>query len=82
MISPPRPAEPLATSAHVRDTSLVVALVDGRTLIVPLGWFPRLKHASMADLRDVRLTGQGRGLRWDALDEDLSVRGLLYPAVA
>ena len=59
---------------------LMVYLVDGRALLVPLEWFPRLKDARDEDLQKVRITDEGRGLRWDTLDEDLSVRRLLWPA--
>jgi len=52
-----------------------VALSDGRTLGVPLIWFPRLARATPAQRSAVRITG--RGLHWDALDEDISIAGLL-----
>jgi hypothetical protein len=52
-------------------------LTDGRTLSVPLVWFPRLLAATPAQLAEWRLVGGGEGIRWEALDEDLSVRGLL-----
>ena len=54
-----------------------VALSDGRTLSVPLAWFPRLLRATAAERADWRLIGSGEGIRWETLDEDLSVRGLL-----
>lgn len=57
------------------EDSLTVALSDGRKISVPLAWFPRLLHASPAQLAEVELSRQG--LHWDALDEDLSVAGLL-----
>ena len=59
------------------DDELIVALSDGRTLSVPLAWFPRLLGATSAERGDWRLIGSGEGIRWEALDEDLSVRGLL-----
>lgn len=52
-----------------------VELSDGRTIGVPLAWFPRLLHATPAERDQVRLST--RGLHWDALDEDVSVAGLL-----
>ena len=67
----------LATSVECTDDQLVVALSDGRTLSVPLAWFPRLLGATSAERSDWRLIGSGEGIRWEALDEDLSVRGLL-----
>lgn len=59
------------------DSSLVVLLEDGREISVPLEWFPRLAHASEAELSDFRLIGGGIGIHWESLDEDLSVAGLL-----
>jgi hypothetical protein len=67
----------LATSVECTDDELIVALSDGRTLSVPLAWFPRLLGATSAERSDWRLIGSGEGIRWEALDEDLSVRGLL-----
>ena len=68
---------PRATSVTCTDDELVVALSDGRTLSVPLAWFPRLLGATAAERADWRLIGSGEGIRWETLDEDLSVRGLL-----
>jgi len=68
---------PRATSAECTDDELVVVLSDGRTLSVPLAWFPRLLGATSAERADWRLIRSGEGIRWEALDEDLSVRGLL-----
>ncbi len=68
---------PQATSIECTDDELIVALSDGRTLSVPLAWFPRLLGATAAERADWRLIGSGEGIRWEALDEDLSVRGLL-----
>lgn len=52
-----------------------IELADGRTLGVPLAWFPRLLHATPAERTSCRLSS--RGLHWDALDEDISIAGLL-----
>jgi hypothetical protein len=52
-----------------------VSLADGRTLGVPLAWFPRLFHATAAQRADCRLSP--RGLHWETIDEDISVAGLL-----
>ena len=64
---------------HVRvtDKSLDVGLADGRTLSVPLGWYPRLAHGSPTERRRWRLIAGGSGIHWPALDEDISVAGLL-----
>ncbi|MCZ4344874.1 DUF2442 domain-containing protein [Devosia neptuniae] len=69
--------EPLAVDLVVDSTSLRVSLDDGRELAVPLAWFPRLRDASDADRANWRLIGRGEGIHWPALDEDISVRGLL-----
>ena len=60
----------------------MVHLEDGRTILVPLEWFPRLRDASSAQLAHYRLVGQGIGIHWPDLDEDISVRGLLLPDAA
>jgi Protein of unknown function (DUF2442) len=68
---------PRAIEVNVTADELVVRLVDGRTVTVPLAWFPRLLHASPDKRGDFRLIGDGEYLNWPALDEDLSVSGLL-----
>ena len=62
--------------AFDRDT-MWVELDDGRSLGVPLAWFPRLMQASVAQREDYRIGHSGNGLHWDELDEDISVEGLL-----
>jgi hypothetical protein len=59
------------------DDELVIHLADGRTASVPLAWFPRLLHASAAERANLRFIGDGEYINWPALDEDLSVAGLL-----
>jgi hypothetical protein len=66
---------PKATNVRFDDDSMWVELSDGRTLGVPLAWFPRLLHGSPAEREKVRVSS--RGLHWAALDEDISVAGLL-----
>jgi len=68
-----------ALAIHVRTTrdSLAVDLSDGRTVIVPLSWFPRLLHATAQERGDWRLIAGGEGIHWNVLDEDISVEGLL-----
>ena len=68
---------PCATSVECTDDELRVTLTDGRKLSVPLVWFPRLLAATPPQRADWRLIGGGEGIRWESLDEDLSVRGLL-----
>lgn len=62
-------------SVSFDDASFTVALSDGRTIGVPLAWFPRLLHATPDQRRAVELSSGG--LHWEALDEDVSVAGLL-----
>ena len=71
------PRAPLATGARVTEDALVVDLDDGRTLSVPLAWYPRLLHGTAPEREEWRLVGRGDGLHWPALDEDVSVAGLL-----
>jgi hypothetical protein len=68
---------PRAVEIGVTDDELIVHLADGRTVSVPLAWFPRLLHASAADRAELRLIGDGEYINWPTLDEDLSVAGLL-----
>jgi hypothetical protein len=69
--------EPRALGARCTDDELIIQLADGRTLAVPLVWFPRLAAASAEVRNDVRLIGGGDGLRWPAIDEDISIMALL-----
>jgi len=64
-----------AKSVRFDADSMWVELSDGRTIGVPLAWFPRLLRATSAEREQVRLSG--RGLHWGSLDEDVSVAGLL-----
>jgi Protein of unknown function (DUF2442) len=62
--------------------SLSVSLQDGRTIIVPLAWYPRLLSASAAQRKNWRVAGGGYGIHWPDIDEDLSTEGLLRGAPA
>jgi hypothetical protein len=66
-----------ATHVSSNASELTVDLVDGRRISVPLVWFPRLLHANARHRRNWELIGDGEGIRWPDLDEDLSVEGLL-----
>jgi hypothetical protein len=68
---------PLATDVTFTSDEMVVALADGRRLAVPLAWFPRLTKATQSQLLHYELLGDGEGIHWPDLDEDLSVKGLL-----
>jgi hypothetical protein len=68
---------PKAESVTVTEDTLSVELSDGRTLSVPLAWFPRLVHATPEERNHWRLVGKGQGIHWADIDEDISVEGLL-----
>lgn len=70
-------AVPNAESVTVTEDTLSVDLSDGRTISVPLAWFPRLVHATPEERNNWRLIGKGHGVHWEDLDEDISVEGLL-----
>jgi hypothetical protein len=67
----------LATRVEVSDDTLSVELADGRTIAAPLAWYPRLAHATSEERQSWRLIGGGRGIHWQAIDEDISVANLL-----
>jgi hypothetical protein len=71
------PRSPRAINVKVTRHALAVDLADGRTLVVPIDWYPRLLHGTPAERSGWRLVGRGEGIHWPALDEDISVRGLL-----
>ena len=66
-----------ANKVTVSDDTLTVDLTDGRTLSVPLAWYPRLVHGSSVERNNYRWIGDGAGIHWPDLDEDLSVQGLV-----
>jgi hypothetical protein len=67
---------------EVTEDTLSVALMDGRTISVPLTWYPRLLNATLEQRRNWRLAGGGYGIHWPDVDEDLSTEGLLRGAPA
>jgi hypothetical protein len=69
--------EARAQSAKVNEEALQVDLVDGRTIIVPLVWFPRLWHGTPQERNHFEVFGDGAYIHWPDLDEDLTVAGLL-----
>ncbi len=68
---------PDAESVTVTEDTLSVDLSDGRTISVPLAWFPRLVHATAEERSSWRLIGKGHGIHWEDIDEDISIEGLL-----
>jgi len=68
---------PLAVNVSISDDTLSVDLRDGRSILVPLAWYPRLANSSANERGNWRLIGQGEGIHWIDLDEDISLLGLL-----
>ena len=68
---------PEAKEVTVTEDTLRADLSDGRTISVPLAWYPRLVHAAREERDNWELIGEGQGIRWPDLDEDLSVEGLI-----
>ena len=68
---------PLAQDVRVSEDVLGVDLSDGRSISVPLTWYPRLMAATVEERENWRLIGNGEGIHWEDLDEDISVEGLL-----
>jgi hypothetical protein len=68
---------PLARAVRFDRDSLIVDLADGRSLVVPIGWFPRLALGSAPERQRWRLIGEGHGIHWPDLDEDIAVIDLL-----
>lgn len=69
---------PRAVNVAVTDDTLIVDLDDGRTISVPIGWYPRLAHGTPEERASYQISGAGYGIHWPDLDEDLSVEGLLF----
>ena len=69
--------QPLAVSVDFTGDMMVVSLADGREIAVPLDWFPDLEAASSKDRKNWQLIGGGLGIRWETIDEDVSVESLL-----
>jgi hypothetical protein len=66
-------ALPRAVAVMIDDCTLSIELSDGRTISAPLVWFPRLLHAQPAERQDWRLVGEGEGVHWPPIDEDIGV---------
>lgn len=66
-----------AESVQINDDSLIIYLVDGRTLTVPLAWYPRLWYGTEAERQNFEVFGDGEYMHWPDLDEDLTVAGIV-----
>lgn len=69
--------EARAQSVSVNEDSLIVDLVDGRTMMVPIAWYARLWHGTPEERSNLEISGDGTLIHWPDLDEDLSVSGIL-----
>lgn len=66
-----------ARSVQVTEEALIVELADGRTISVPLAWYPRLWYGTSKERENFEIIGEGEYIHWPDLDEDLSVIGIL-----
>lgn len=66
-----------AESAILTDDTLCVDLADGRTISVPLAWYPRLQYATPEERNRWQLIGKGHGIHWEEIDEDISIEALI-----
>jgi hypothetical protein len=69
--------EPIAHQVSITEENLIVALVDGRSLSIPLAWYPRLQQATPQERQNWELLGEGYAIEWADLDEHIGVEGLL-----
>ena len=74
---PATQTRPKAVHVSVSDDTLTVDLEDGRTISVPIVWYPRLAYGTAAERANFQLAGAGYGIHWPDLDEDIGVEGLL-----
>jgi hypothetical protein len=69
--------EPVAVNVSVSDDKLMIDLSDGRSIVIPLEWYPRLVHALPEERQNWRLLGEGYAIEWPDLDEHIGIEGLL-----
>ena len=70
-------AEPTIVDLMIDEEKLIVDLEDGRSLIIPLTWYPRLLHGTLAERQNWQLLGDGYAIEWPDLDEHIGIEGLL-----
>jgi hypothetical protein len=68
---------PRVSSVKVTNDTLTVDIEDGRTISVPIGWYPRLAYARQPERENYQISGAGYGIHWPELDEDIGIEGLL-----
>jgi hypothetical protein len=66
-----------ARDVAISNDELIVGLIDGRRVAIPIAWFPKLLHATAEQRSNFELLGDGEGIHWPDIDEDLSIEGLL-----
>jgi hypothetical protein len=69
--------DPLATKVEVTEDRLIVELADGRSIVIPLSWYPRLLNGTQAERQHYQLLGNGYAIEWPDLDEHIGIEGLL-----
>ncbi len=75
-------ADERVKDVHFQEDTISVDLMDGRTITVPLAWYPRLERATLSQRLDWKVCGGGYGIEWEEIDEHLSTEGLLRGAPA
>lgn len=70
-------ADPVAVDVRINDDKLIIDLADGRSLSIPLEWYPRLVHATADERRNWQLLGEGYAIEWPDIDEHIGVEGLI-----
>lgn len=70
--------EPEIKDIHITDEEIIAYLIDGRTISVPLAWSWRLSEATPEQCSNFEIIGDGQGIHWPDIDEDISVNGMLY----
>jgi len=74
---PTAEVEPIAINVQITKEQLMVELEDGRTISIPLAWYPRLQHASPAERKRWQLLGDGYAIEWTDVDEHIGIEALL-----
>ena len=69
--------DPVVVNVTIMEEKMTVELIDGRNIVVPLEWYPRLKHASPEERDNWQLLGEGYAIEWPELDEHIGIEGLL-----
>jgi hypothetical protein len=82
MANMPLAADERVEAVELTDDNLIVSLMDGRTISVPLAWYPRLLNATAKQRRNWKIAGGGYGIHWPDIDEDFNTEGLLRGAPA